>query len=70
MYSSLSYEFILPTKSFLQNVSYINWIILIFVMLISFSTWRVVLNGYYLINILTLLILVFISMYLFMFVLS
>jgi formate hydrogenlyase subunit 3/multisubunit Na+/H+ antiporter MnhD subunit len=24
MYSSLSYEFILPTKSFLQNVSYIN----------------------------------------------
>ncbi len=67
MYSSLSYEFVLPTKSFLQNVSYINWIILIFIMLISFSTWRMVLNGYYFINLFSLLVLVFISMYVFMF---
>lgn len=39
-YSSLNLELILPSFSFLENVSYFNWLILLLILSLIFTSWR------------------------------
>lgn len=64
-YNTLSFEFVQPTISFLENVSYFNWLIVLLVLALIFTTWRRLVNFSSVFKILNWFVLFYTLIYLF-----
>lgn len=62
-------EFLNPTNVFYNNIGYFNWILLIFIFLICFSSWRTIYNYYLIFNNIYYIILFLIFFFIFLFIL-
>jgi len=66
VYFSSSFEFILPSVSFLENVSYFNWLILILIISLIFVSWRSIHKSYSSLKTLTFLLYFIVFFFLFL----
>lgn len=69
IYFSSNFEFILPTISFLENIAYFNWLVLLLIISLIFVSWRRIYKSYnslkFLIYIFNILIFFYIIMLIF-----
>lgn len=65
IYYSSNLEFIAPSVSFLENISYFNWLILLLIISLIFVSWRRVYKSYYTLNTLFSVVLFFLFFFIF-----
>lgn len=63
--SSAYLEFVIPTKSLLNNIGYFNWLLLLIIIIVCLSSWRNVYKGYLLVRSFNILIIFSIFFYFF-----
>ena len=65
LYSSSFYEFTIPTKSLLLNIGFFNWLLVLIMVVVCYSSWRNTFNSYNTIKIFNVVISVVIFGYVF-----